>query len=997
MKSRVLSVLLALALMLALPTGSRCAAIPGMPAIRSVIYGFQVVDGYREESTGDSYALLRHEKSGAQMILILNGDTNRAFGISFRTPAKDDKGIPHIFEHATLSGSEKFPDPNLFSSMISQTYNTYLNAQTNVYCTTYPSASLSEEQLYAFVRYTLAGVSRPLIMTDEHAMMREAYRYELADRDADITLSGTVYSEMLGSLGLTSRHKFNVAKTMSPGSCMANISGGDPDVIPTLTHQELKDFHDDYYHPSNALMVLYGNVNYRRFLKMIDEEYLSGYEARDIEIADEGYAQWEGYREAVFTCPVTEGDTSSPAMTYSLSLDGMTDEELFIGELLIQVLNQNDFLLFTLCRERLPGRFITASISREHTAEPVLQFELTNGRDGDQAVLKSIADEAVANVLTNGVDPETSRLLCESLRLSQPLMASKNSGVMTAISILNYWGRTGDVNRYQIARSIRNNIMDYSDGKALNAIFRKYLTAPARSAMVTTLPERGGQEAKNEELKRRLADMKAGMTDAELQALQARTADFVQWTKKNAETSLIDRVKVVDTRTLPVELVAYSAQAEETEGVSFVSSQVNADHMLHISLRFDASSVPAELLHAYGLRAELTGQTPTKTYTSARLNAEKASLITNLAVNADAVRYADGSFRPVLNVSWYCMDDGVEDSFAIVKDMLFNPDFSDVGQIREYAGMAAASNASVAGAMPSVTEAAVIRLMTREDGKYQNLVKDDIGNGFLIEVAAMSDEELTALRADMEAAWSYATGREGLIVTAVGCGEGIKAVKEQAAILARTLDPAHREPVDYTPYYRELTAPVAVVLSGAVQYNSQLLPGADAGYEMDGKLAAMQMLVGDKVLTPILRFQNSAYGASCMITEDVLCVSSFRDPGFAKTYEVFGKLGDMIRGLELTQDDLDGYITSAFSDYATPKSPLDGGMQAVNDAITGKDAFADTLRYMKEVKAFSLEDVEAYADLFDKLAKDGLMLTLATEQTVNENRDLFGTIIDMQK
>ena len=101
--------------------------------------------------------------------------------------------------------------------------------------------------------------------------------------------------------------------------------------------------------------------------------------------------------------------------------------------------------------------------------------------------------------------------------------------------------------------------------------------------------------------------------------------------------------------------------------------------------------------------------------------------------------------------------------------------------------------------------------------------------------------------------------------------------------------------------------------------------------------------------------------------------------------------------MKLTQEDLDGYIISAFSNYAKPVSPMSGGTQAVNDAISGEDTFADTLRYMEEIKQFSLEDVEAYAVLFDKLAADGLVLTLATEQTVNENKDMFGTIIDMRK
>lgn len=80
--------------------------------------------------------------------------------------------------------------------MIDQTYNTYLNAGTYISNTTFDSASLSEEQLLAFADYTMAGLYHPTIMTDERAMMREAYRYELTDEASPITLTGTVYSEM---------------------------------------------------------------------------------------------------------------------------------------------------------------------------------------------------------------------------------------------------------------------------------------------------------------------------------------------------------------------------------------------------------------------------------------------------------------------------------------------------------------------------------------------------------------------------------------------------------------------------------------------------------------------------------------------------------------------------------------------------------------------------------------------------------------------------------
>lgn len=68
--------------------------------------GFKVVETARFELVSADVTVYEHEKTGALVMVLENQDTNRTFNISFRTPAENDKGIPHIFEHATVSGSK---------------------------------------------------------------------------------------------------------------------------------------------------------------------------------------------------------------------------------------------------------------------------------------------------------------------------------------------------------------------------------------------------------------------------------------------------------------------------------------------------------------------------------------------------------------------------------------------------------------------------------------------------------------------------------------------------------------------------------------------------------------------------------------------------------------------------------------------------------------------------------------------------------------------------
>lgn len=47
--------------------------------------------------------------------------------------------------------------------------------------------------------------------------------------------------------------------------------GGNPNDIVTLSYKELKEFHQKYYHPSNAQILTYGNMNIENHMQTIDK------------------------------------------------------------------------------------------------------------------------------------------------------------------------------------------------------------------------------------------------------------------------------------------------------------------------------------------------------------------------------------------------------------------------------------------------------------------------------------------------------------------------------------------------------------------------------------------------------------------------------------------------------------------------------------------------------------------------------------------------------
>ena len=200
-----------------------------------------------------------HDRTGAGFVYIANDDTNRVFDLTFLTDTVDNTGLPHVFEHATLDGSRKYPSKSLFFNLSYQTYNTYMNASTFDRMTTYPVASLSEEQLLRYADYYTDSCLYPMIMEDESIFREEAWRYRLENADADLTIEGTVYSEMLGATTLERMAARNAMRTAFPGSIIGNDRGGLPGEIPNMTWEMLRGYHDKYYHPSNMVAFLYGD------------------------------------------------------------------------------------------------------------------------------------------------------------------------------------------------------------------------------------------------------------------------------------------------------------------------------------------------------------------------------------------------------------------------------------------------------------------------------------------------------------------------------------------------------------------------------------------------------------------------------------------------------------------------------------------------------------------------------------------------------------------
>ncbi|KAL2021468.1 hypothetical protein VTK56DRAFT_7101 [Thermocarpiscus australiensis] len=223
---------------------------------------------------------LRHDKTGAEHLHIARDDSNNVFSIGFKTNPPDDTGVPHILEHTTLCGSEKYPVRDPFFKMLPRTLSNFMNAFTASDHTFYPFATTNAQDFKNLMSVYLDATLRPLLK--ESDFIQEGWRIgpenpqalaagaETRPEDRRLVFKGVVYNEMKGQMS-DAGYLFYIRfqDHIFPD---INNSGGDPQKITDLTYEQLKKFHAEHYHPSNAKVFTYGDMPLADHLKEIDAQ-----------------------------------------------------------------------------------------------------------------------------------------------------------------------------------------------------------------------------------------------------------------------------------------------------------------------------------------------------------------------------------------------------------------------------------------------------------------------------------------------------------------------------------------------------------------------------------------------------------------------------------------------------------------------------------------------------------------------------------------------------
>ncbi|MCJ1323766.1 Mitochondrial presequence protease [Thelotrema lepadinum] len=285
---------------------------------------------------------LRHDKTGAEYLHVARDDKNNVFSIGFKTNPPDDTGVPHILEHTTLCGSERYPVRDPFFKMLPRSLSNFMNALTSSDHTSYPFATTNRKDFNNLMSVYLDATLNPLLKKSDFT--QEGWRIGPENPEAvaagdsseaanKLVFKGVVYNEMKGQMSDASylyyiRYQDHIFPDI-------HNSGGDPQKMTDLTYEDLKRFHAENYHPSNAKIFTYGDMPLTDHLVEIDRR-LQNFKQSQTDKAIKFPISLDGPQEVVLKGPYDSlvdkdmqyktstswimGDTSDVLETFSLGV-----------------------------------------------------------------------------------------------------------------------------------------------------------------------------------------------------------------------------------------------------------------------------------------------------------------------------------------------------------------------------------------------------------------------------------------------------------------------------------------------------------------------------------------------------------------------------------------------------------------------------------------------------------------------------------------------------
>ncbi len=959
----------------------------------------------KEENLPDIHSLgtlLRHRKTGARVMLIENEDENKVFNIAFRTTPKDSTGVAHITEHSVLCGSRNFPLKDPFVELVKGSLNTFLNAITYPDKTCYPVASLNDQDFQNLMHVYLDAVFYPNIYRKEEIFRQEGWSYHLESPEGPLTISGVVYNEMKGAFSSPDDVlEREIMNSLFPETTYGCESGGDPDVIPELTYEEFLDFHRTYYHPSNSFIFLYGNMDMQEKLEFIDKEYLSAFEALDVDSAIAMQPSFKEIREYRKVYPVSENESEkdNTYLSYNLVMGEGTDEQTAMA---IDVL---DYALLSSQGAPLKQALLDAGIGQDvygsyesGIRQPYFSVIAKGANEEQKEDFVRILRETLQRLADEGIDKRALEAGINSMefRYREADYSAYPKGLFYSLDILGTWlYDAGDPFAEVKQLAVFEKLHELVETDYFESLIRTWFLNNTHGSVVVLIPEKGLTAKKDQALMEKLETYRQSLSGEALSEMVQRTHDLEAYQEEEEDPENIRCLPMLKREDIRRTITPLTNEEMDLDGNLFLFHEVETNGIAYLDLMFEAGSLDAESIHTISLLKSVLSMVNTGRHSFAELNNEINASTGGIACGVEIFESTDPArgFRAMFSIRAKALYSQLDDLFSLVREILTDSILTDEKRLKEIINQVRSQ--TQAGLVSAGHGTAVMRASSYESEAAW--FQDELtGIGFFryLESLNASPEKLSA---EVIPALQHMLVRilrpESFIVSFTGTRDMTEPVM---AHCRKIRDDLHTEPVETTVSdFRKDKKNEGFTTAGQVQYVAQTGSFLKNGAAYTGALDILKVILSYDYLWMNIRVKGGAYGCmSGFKRNGNSYFVSYRDPHLGRTLDVFRQIPDYIRSFEADEDQMTRYIIGTISNKDIPRTPQ---MQGSISRAAYFDGVTEEMiqRTRDEILNATQEDIRALAPLVESILQDQEYCVVGSETKVNDSVKELGIILPL--
>ena len=915
---------------------------------------------------------MSHDKTGAKLCWVDNGESNKLFSIAFKTLPEDSTGVFHILEHSVLCGSDKFPVKEPFVELLKSSMNTFLNAMTFPDKTMYPVSSRNDQDFMNLTEVYLDAVFAPAIRHNKNIFYQEGWHVEMENADATPTYKGVVFNEMKGAMSSVDEVIMEgMLAAAYPDTCYGYNSGGDPRVIPELTYEKYMSMYNRYYHPSNSRIWLDGAVPLDRVLTMIDE-YLSRFERSDekhvIAMQQPHACEKTQYYE------VSEADgTDNKAMLTLGKIIGTWQDvtRCYAADILADAIAGSN-------EAPLKRAIMSAGLCQDMTMEA----ESSIAQPGMMLTVRNI-DSANAPAIRELIR-KTCIELCEKGLNKDDLMASINryefrvrepnepAGLMRNIMALNTWLHDGDPLTYLVYDEVFAELRAMVENGGFEALLRDLLVKEDDLVVLHTLPSTTlGEELRAEEAAK-LAAASAAWTEDEKAAILDMNEKLHAWQQTPDSPEQLATLPVLDLAEVSPDPMLLHTEETDVDGVTVLYHKAATNGIVHLNYYFRLTDCTLPELTALKGLDSLLGKLPTKKHTAAELQQTIKLHLGRLFFSLECKEKAKcrDAATPVLRVCCSVMADKVDLAKALIHEILTETDFTQTEKIRAIVLQQAehAKQFCIGGGHVLALKAALSHYSA--SGAAEEALQGYTSVKHGLDLAVHFDEKIGEIVALVEGKLAAAVCKARLVLS-VTANEPIDVTSILADYPAGTPAPAAAAYTTDVPMKRGIKIPAQIGYG---------VLASDLGREWDesGRVAAN--ILSLSYLWNVIRVQGGAYGCGLRLGRNAAAAYSYRDPTPARSLTMYRGAADFLREFVASGERIDKFVISTIAETEPLMSPRDEGAVADGRWFAGRTE-DDLRRQRAQILATDDEKLLAWCPVLEHMA-DGAVAVVAHDEAL---------------